>query len=125
MAKKYLLLLIFACLLSTTYAQIHIGATTSVTANAILDKGISEDPRYTSQYTINVAPIGFHFGWDITPKFGLQLESILANQDQIYKIVDAAEKSIGERKLDMQYLQLPMMMKFMGGGNKLQGLTLT
>jgi hypothetical protein len=103
---------------SFTQAQIHIGATTSVTMNAVLDKGLKSDPRYDTKYTVNVAPIGFNFGWDIGPKFGLQLETILANQNQITEIIDAAEQSIGERKLDMQYLQLPLMMKFMSGGNR-------
>lgn len=98
-------------------AQIHIGATTSVTANVLMDKGLKGDPRYDNQYTINMAPIGFNFGWDIGKKFGLQLETILSNQDQTMEIIDAAKKSIGERKLDMQYLQLPVMMKFMSGGD--------
>lgn len=98
-------------------AQIHIGATTSVTANVLLDEGLKGDPRYDNEYTINVAPIGFNFGWDIGRKFGLQLETILSNQDQTMQIIDAAKKSIGERKLDMQYLQLPVMMKFMSGGD--------
>src|SRR6188768_2486268 len=80
-------------------AQIHIGATTSVTANVLLDKGLKGDPRYDNQYTINVAPIGFNFGVDIGKKFGLQLETILSNQDQMMDIVDATKKSIGERKL--------------------------
>ena len=114
--------ILFASLLlsisaSFAQAQIHIGATTSVTANVLLDKGLKGDPRYDNQYTINVAPIGFNFGVDIGKKFGLQLETILSNQDQMMEIVDATKKSIGERKLDMSYLQLPLMMKFMSGGN--------
>lgn len=114
--------ILFASLLvivsvSFIQAQVHIGATTSVTANMVLDKGLKGDPRYDNQYTINVAPIGFNFGVDLGRKFGLQLETILANQNQIVEIVDAAKKSIGERKLDMSYLQLPVMMKFMSGGD--------
>ena len=118
MFKRFLPVLLFLIACATlTQAQIHIGATSSVTANVLLDKGLKGDPRYDNDYTINVAPIGFNFGWDIGKKFGLQLETILANQNQIIDIVDAAKQSIGERKLDMQYLQLPLMMKFMGGGN--------
>ncbi|HEU5290871.1 MAG TPA: porin family protein [Cyclobacteriaceae bacterium] len=119
MFKRLLLalVLITASLSLTQAQQIHIGATTTVTANMLLDEGLNGDPRYDNQYTINVAPIGFNFGVDIGKKFGLQLETILANQNQIVEIVDAAKKSIGERKLDMSYLQLPLMMKFMGGGD--------
>jgi len=118
MFKRFLLAsMLVGASISFTQAQIHIGATTSVTANVLLDKGLKGDPRYDNQYTINVAPIGFNFGWDIGKKFGLQLETILSNQDQTMAIIDAAKNSIGERKLDMKYLQLPVMMKFMSGGD--------
>lgn len=118
--KKIFLLSLLLMLIagSKTWAQIHIGATTTVNVNAVLDKGLSEDPRYSSEYTINTAPIGFQFGWAISPKFGLQLESILANQDQVYEIINTAEEVVGQRKLDMSYLQMPLMMKFMGGSSK-------
>lgn len=116
MSKRILLVLFLSVAVFYSQAQIHVGATTSVTANVLLDDGLKSDPRYNASYTVNVAPIGFHFGWDIAPKFGLQLESIIANQDQIFEIVDAADKAIGERKLDMKYLQMPLMMKFMSGG---------
>jgi hypothetical protein len=100
----FALLLSCIAFVSEAQMQIHMGATTSVTANVLLDDGLKSDPRYNASYTVNTAPIGFHFGWDIGKKFGLQLESILSNQ------------AIGERKLDMKYLQMPLMMKFMGGG---------
>lgn len=112
----FLSVLIYIAFSSEAQMQIHMGATTSVTANVLLDDGLKSDPRYNASYTVNTAPIGFHFGWDIGNKFGLQLESILSNQDQIFEIVNAAEQAIGERKLDMKYLQMPLMMKFMGGG---------
>jgi hypothetical protein len=116
--QSFFLVLVLTSLtfVSKAQMQIHIGATTSVTANVLLDDGLKSDPRYNVSYTVNTAPVGFHFGWDIGKKFGLQLESILSNQDQIFEIVDAAEQAIGERKLDMKYLQMPLMMKFMGGG---------
>lgn len=102
----------------TSFSQIRLGATTGANVTALLDKGLSEDPRYNSTYSITTAPIGFNFGWDISNKFGLQLESILSNQEQIFEIVDVAKEAIGNRKLDMQYLQIPMMMKFMGGSSR-------
>jgi hypothetical protein len=97
-------------------AQIHMGATTAINATFV-DKGLSKDPRYNSTYTYQMAPIGFNFGVDIGKKFGLSLESILTNQGQIYEMVNAAKQISGERKIDLQYLSLPMMMKFMGGGS--------
>lgn len=113
------LLICLACLAtSKSFSQsIHLGATTALNATFVLDKGLSEDPRYSSSYTYKWAPVGFNFGIDVGRKFGLSLESILAKQGQVYKIIDAAEKIKGERKIDMSMLQLPLLMKFMSGGN--------
>ncbi len=103
---------------STAYAQgIHLGLTTSMNATYVLDKGLSEDPRYNSTATYKWAPIGFNFGIDVGRKFGLSLESIMAKQGQVYQIIDAAEKVKGERKIDVSAIQLPLLMKFMSGGN--------
>lgn len=116
MMKRYSFLL-FLCASLTSYAQIHLGATSAYNATFVLDKGLSDDPRYNSTYTYQLAPIGFNFGVDFGRKFGLQLESILSNQGQIYELVDVAGKVAGERKIDLQYINIPMMMKFMGGGD--------
>ena len=119
--RKFRLLLIlgfFITLFHVSFAQvsIHVGATTAYNATFVLDKGLSEDPRYASTMTYNWAPIGFNFGIDLTPKFGLSLESILSNQGQIYEIVDVAEKVVGQRSIDLSYVNLPLMMRFMSGG---------
>ena len=101
----------------TAQSQIHLGLTTAYNATFVLDKGLSQDPRYNSTYTYQISPIGFNFGVDIGKKFGLQLESILSNQGQIYQLVNTAKQAAGERKIDLQYVNLPLMMKFMGGGS--------
>src|SRR5690606_38344478 len=97
--------------------QIHLGATTAYNATFVLDKGLSEDPRYNSTYTYNFAPIGFSFGVDFSNSFGLSLESILSKQGQIYEIIDVAKKVQGERNIDLTYINLPLLMKFMSSGN--------
>jgi len=121
MLQKKLLLIVglFITLIHVSFAQIqiHVGATTAYNATFVLDKGLSEDPRYNSTITYNWAPIGFNFGVDFTRKFGLSLESILSHQGQIYEIVDVAEKVVGERNIDLTYVNLPLLMRFMNGGN--------
>lgn len=97
--------------------QVHLGATTTVNATYVLDKGLSEDPRYNSTATYQWAPIGFNFGVDFGRKFGLSLEGIKSKQGQIYEMIDAYEKIKGQRKISLDYLQLPMLMRFMSGGN--------
>jgi hypothetical protein len=113
------LLICLGCLATfKSYSQnIHVGMTTAVNATFVLDKGLSEDPRYNSTYTYKWAPAGFNFGVDLGRKFGLSLESILAKQGQVYKMIDAAKQIKGERKIDMSIIQLPLLMKFMSGGN--------
>jgi hypothetical protein len=63
--------------------------------------------------TYNWAPIGIAFGADFNRGFGLQLESFLSNQGQIYDIVDIAKQKIGERRIDLQYINLPLMLNFL------------
>jgi hypothetical protein len=111
---------VFALLATMSYAQVgvHFGATTAINATFVFDKGLTTDPRYDKpEMTFKMAPIGFNFGVDLGRKFGLSLESILSKQGQIYKIIDAAEQIKGERKIDMSLLQLPMLLRFMSGGN--------
>ena len=116
---KYLAIFVVCFLLVRTASaqQVHLGLTTAVNATFVLDKGLSEDPRYNSTYTYQMAPIGFNFGVDIGKKFGLSLESIMSKQGQIYEIIDAAEQIKGQRKIELSYLQLPMLFRFMSGGN--------
>ncbi len=115
--KNYWIGCFIFLLAGSAYGQIHLGATTAYNATFVLDKGLSDDPRYNSTYTYQLAPIGFNFGVDFGRKFGLQLESILSNQGQIYDMINVAEQIAGQRKIDLQYINLPLMMKFMGGGN--------
>jgi len=76
------------------------------------------DPQYVSVQTYEMSPIGFSFGVDFSKKFGLQLESLLANQQMLFEVADAVKTSVGHRKIDMSYIHLPMMLKFMGGGDR-------
>lgn len=119
-AMKRILILCFGIfLVSTSSAQLiqfHVGATTAVNATFVLDKGLSEDPRYNSTYTYRMSPLGLNFGVDLGKKFGISLEGIKSTQGQIYEMIDAANQVKGQRKIDLSYIQLPMLFKFMSGG---------
>ncbi|HMG90578.1 MAG TPA: outer membrane beta-barrel protein [Chryseolinea sp.] len=121
MRKLRLLLIVglFITQFDVSFAQVsvHVGATTAYNATFVLDKGLSEDPRYSSTITYNWAPIGFNVGVDFSKTFGLSLESILSHQGQIYEIIDVAEKVVGQRTIDLSYVNLPLLMRFMSGGN--------
>lgn len=116
------LIILFVSILTVTtgsaqLVQIHLGATTTVNATYVLDKGLSEDPRYNSTATYQWAPIGFNFGVDFGRKFGLSLEGIKSKQGQIYDMIDKFEEVKGQRKISLDYLQLPMLFRFMSGGS--------
>lgn len=110
-------LLFIAAAAQAQGVKVHLGATSAVNATFVLDKGLSEDPRYNSSLTYNFAPIGFNFGVDIGRKFGLSLEGIKAAQGQVYELVDVARNIRGERRIDLEYIQLPLLFRFMSGGN--------
>lgn len=113
-----LITLLFTVMFSITVsAQIHLGITTAANATFVLDNGLSEDPRYNATYTYNFAPIGFNFGVDLGRKFGISVESIFSKQGQIYELIDAANQVKGERKIDLKYVNLPLLFRFMSGGN--------
>jgi Outer membrane protein beta-barrel domain len=115
---KLLAIVLFVSAFFTGSAQqIHVGLTTAINATFVLDKGLADDPRYNSTYTYQMAPIGFNFGVDFSRTFGLSLESILSRQGQIYEIIDAAEQIKGQRNIDLSYVHLPLLMRFMSGGN--------
>ncbi len=116
--KKLLIVLPLSLILAIpSTAQIHFGMTSAYNATFVLDKGLSKDPRYNSTYTYQMSPIGFNFGVNFGRKLGLSLESILSNQGQIYKMINTAKQIAGERKISLQYINIPMMLKFMSGGN--------
>lgn len=96
---------------------VHVGVTTGYNATFVLDNGLSEAPRYRSQMTYNWAPIGFNVGVDFSRGFGLSLESIMAKQGQIYDIINTAEEVVGQRNIQYECLQLPLLMRFMSKGN--------
>lgn len=114
-------LIFFVVLVSVAAAkaqvQIHLGATTAYNATFVLDKGLSEDPRYSATMTYNWSPIGFSFGADFGSTFGLSLEGIKSIQGQVYELIDVAEKVSGERRIELSYIHMPLLAKFMSSSN--------
>ena len=119
--KKLLLVAVLLLIIIQTKAQIkfHVGVSTTLNTTFVLDKGLKADPRYLSTATYKWAPVGFTFGVDIGKKFGLSLESIKAAQGQFYEVRDAVNKIVGSRNFDMNYLQFPLLLKMMSGGDGL------
>ena len=120
--KTGIKIIIMVLCAGSVFAQprIHLGLTTGFNSTYVLDKGLSEDLRYTAKANYEWAPVGASFGVDFTKRFGLQLESIKAAQGQIYQMIETAQtvqNMIAERNIDLTYLQIPLLMKMMSGGN--------
>jgi hypothetical protein len=117
---KKLLLLLSLLSFSTGFAQVkfRVGLNSGYNATFVLDKGITDDPRYGAEATYNFSPIGATFGAELTDNFALQLESLISNQGQVFKIIDAASKQVGERKIDLQYVNIPLLFQKLGTGDK-------
>ena len=119
--------LILALLLCAIYAysqpKLHFGATTALNSTIVLDQGLDSDPRYGEvEFSYQWSPIGFSFGADFTRGFGLQLEALLNKQEQIRQIQQVATQTLdkvksGEQILSMNYLQMPLLMRFMSKGS--------
>ncbi len=97
--------------------KFHVGLTTGINSTIVLDKGLSEDPRFNSTFSYKWAPVGMSVGMDLSPRFGIQLEAIVANQGQIFDVVDIFEDLVGSREIDLTYVHIPLLMKFMNGSN--------
>lgn len=115
--KLTILFVLFFVSASNAQIEIHIGATTAYNATFVLDKGLSDDPRYNSTMTYNWSPIGISFGADFGRTFGLTLEGIKSTQGQIYELIDVAKKVSGERKIELSYIHMPLLAKFMSSSN--------
>jgi hypothetical protein len=96
--------------------KLHLGLTTAFSSTMVLDKGLSEDPRYTAKPTYNFAPLGLTAGADFGRGFGLQLESIFSQQGQTYEIIDVAKKVVGERRIELTYVHLPLLLRSFSTG---------
>lgn len=108
---------------SYSQVKVNVGVSTAINSTFVLDKGFNADPSYTRVQSFEMAPFGFTFGTHFSNKVALSLEGILTNYSQIYEIKEKVQQAqqtandIAEMNFDMQYLHLPMLLKFMGGGD--------
>jgi hypothetical protein len=87
-----------------------LGVYTGLTTTFTLDDGISKDPRYGRAYEVKFAPIGMNFGMDYEG-FGFVISPGIINLGQNFYVVNTSGGHDGKRKIDLQYLNIPVGFK--------------
>lgn len=104
-------LLAFTC--SSLWAQqlsMSLGVYTGLTSSYTLDRGINDDPRYKGNYEVKFAPIGINFGMDYEG-YGFVISPGIINLGQNFYVVNTSGGHEGRRKIDLQYLNIPVAFK--------------
>ena len=76
-----------------------------------IDKGLDKDTRFQSKFHIRGTPIGFHYGYD-RPGFGYVISPSFLQVGQKYTIKNSTGGDVGTRDINMNYLSLPVALKF-------------
>lgn len=76
-----------------------------------IDKGLEEDPRFVSKFSIVGTPVGFHYGYD-KPGFGYVLSPSYLTIGQKFIIKNTTGGDAGTREVSMDYFSLPIALKF-------------
>lgn len=115
MTKKPLpacFLLLFALATTSVLAQeVHsLGLFTGIAIPYTWDGGINNDPRYRDRFDIKFSPIGLHYGVD-KDGYGFMLDPSLIHIGQNYNVINTTGGEIGNRKIDLTYVQVPVSLK--------------
>ena len=116
MTKKPLpaCLFVFFALLATesTRAQeVHsLGLFTGISVPYTWDGGINQDPRYSTRFDIKYSPIGVHYGID-KEGHGFTFDPSIIHIGQNFNVINTVGGEMGERKIDLTYVQIPVGIK--------------
>ncbi|HKZ39109.1 MAG TPA: outer membrane beta-barrel protein [Chryseolinea sp.] len=107
----FTLLFVFNSLLAWTQQfSLSVGVYTGLTSSYTSDKGINKDPRYQGRYEAKFAPIGVNIGVDYEG-FGLIFAPGIINVGQNFYVTNTLGGQEGLRKIDLQYLNVPIALK--------------
>jgi hypothetical protein len=91
--------------------SVSFGLYTGVTGSYTTDEGIKKDPRYEARFEAKYAPVGINIALDYEA-FGLMLSPGLIHVGQNFYLVNTLGGQDGLRKIDQQYLTVPLSLKF-------------
>lgn len=76
-----------------------------------IDQGLENDPRFVSRFSIKGSPFGFYYGYD-RPGLGIVVSPSYLSIGQSYTIKNSTGGDVGSREIDMNYLSVPVGLKF-------------
>jgi hypothetical protein len=112
--RKLILTYFFLQTSLLTVAQtkiVSLGIFTGITSTYTWDEGILADPRYKTRYDIKLAPVGINYGVDYEG-FGFVISPGVFTIGQNYHVVNTVGGHEGTRKINLQYVNLPLALKF-------------
>jgi hypothetical protein len=98
------------CCLFGQPKQVSLGLFTGIAAPFTWDDGISNDSRYQARYEVKFAPIGLAYGVDYQG-YGFVLTPSLLTIGQNFNIINTVGGYEGIRRINMQYLHVPIAFK--------------
>ena len=105
---------VFFALLATVSAraqEVHsLGLFTGISVPYTWDGGINQDPRYSTRFDIKYSPIGVHYGID-KEGHGFTFDPSIIRIGQNFNVINSTGGEMGERKIDLTYLQVPIGVK--------------
>jgi hypothetical protein len=110
---RFVLTCCLACIMTWSKAQpqqISLGVFSGITAPFTWDEGINSDSRYEARYDVKLAPIGISYSIDFK-HMGLVLTPSLISIGQNFHVVNTVGGNEGLRRIDMQYLTIPIALK--------------
>ncbi len=97
----------------------HFGIITGLNSTWIkVDNEEEANRHYRYKSTFKMAPIGAALGYKFNTRHDFQAEAYISNQGQDYKLTangDGSGEQIGEKRIELQYLQTALFWKFTGG----------
>ena len=98
----------------------HAGLTTGIYYNYMIDKGMSDSPAYDYKFSKawRGAPIGLRAGYQWESGSGLMAELNYVKQGQDFDILDNKNAVVGEKKIEMSYIQVPLLFNMVAGEGK-------
>lgn len=76
-----------------------------------IDQGLANDPRFISKFSIRGTPVGFFYGYD-RPGLGFFVSPNYLTIGQTYIITNTTGGHVGTRDINMNYLSVPVGLKF-------------